>query len=179
MNPSLQETPRPEPDPHRWLGLFAALAAPPYAERGAVTDEYLRLFRTLWESDGSLSFDGSYVHLDGVQFAPPPAQRPLPLWVGGNGPAALRRAAALGDGWYGVGHTPETVVSQAAKLRAHLAEAGRADAPFEMTLSHKGKLTRDDLRRYEDAGIHRVVSLPWTRGREADEGLQRLADEVL
>ena len=81
-------------------GEFAALGAPPYAERGAVTDEYLRLFRTLWESDGSLSFDGSYVHLDGVQFAPPPAQQPLPLWVGGNGPAALRRAAALGDGWH-------------------------------------------------------------------------------
>ena len=66
-------------------GEFAALDAPPYAERGAVTDEYLQVLRTLWESDGSLSFDGRYVTLDGVQFAPPPAQQPFPVWVGGNG----------------------------------------------------------------------------------------------
>ena len=81
-------------------GEFAALSAPPYDERGAVTDEYLRVLRTLWESEGSLSFDGRYVQLDAVQFAPAPRQQPFPVWVGGNGPAAYRRAAELGTGWH-------------------------------------------------------------------------------
>jgi alkanesulfonate monooxygenase SsuD/methylene tetrahydromethanopterin reductase-like flavin-dependent oxidoreductase (luciferase family) len=81
-------------------GEFEALAAPPYAERGAVTDEYLRVLHTLWESDGSLGFAGNYVELHDVQFAPPPRQQPFPVWVGGNGPAAYRRAARYGTGWH-------------------------------------------------------------------------------
>src|SRR5439155_128385 len=79
--------------------------------------------------------------------------------------AALRRAAALGDGWYGVGHTPESAAVQATKLRALLAAAGRGAAPFELTVSHAGGvLEPDDVRRYAGAGIARVVVLPWQRG---------------
>ena len=90
--------------------------------------------------------------------------------------AALRRAAALGDGWYGVGHTPESAAVQATKLRALLAAAGRGAAPFELTVSHAGGvLEPDDVRRYVSAGIARVVVLPWQRGREAEEALARQA----
>src|SRR5206468_78520 len=89
---------------------------------------------------------------------------------------ALRRAAALGDGWYGVGHIPESAAAQAGRLRALLAAAGREGAPFELTVSHAGSaLAPDDVRRYAGAGIARVVVLPWQRGREAEEALARLA----
>ena len=88
-------------------GEFAALGTPPYEERGAVTDEYLDVLRFLWESEGSVSFDGRYVSFRDVQFAPPPVQQPLPIWVGGNGPAAFRRAARAGDGWHPLFPTPE------------------------------------------------------------------------
>ena len=50
----------------------------------------------------------------------------------------MKRAAALGDGWYGVGHDPASAAIQVQKLRALLAAAGRAEAPFEYTVSHGG-----------------------------------------
>lgn len=105
-------------------GEFAALDAPPYAERGAVTDEYLQVLRTLWESDGSLSFDGHYVQLDGVQFAPSPAQQPFPVWVGGNGPAALRRAAAFGNGWHPLFPTVDAYRAGRAEILRRRQDAG-------------------------------------------------------
>ena len=100
-----------------------------------------------------------------------------PIVFGGESEAAL--AAALGDGWYGVGHTPASARQQVERLRRLLEEAGRGDLPFEMTVSHAGELSRDDVARYAEAGVHRVVSLPWRRGREAEEGLKRLAERVL
>jgi probable F420-dependent oxidoreductase len=81
-------------------GEFAALNAPPYEERGAVTDEYITVLRCLFGSRGPVSFRGRYVVFDDIHFAPVPVQNPLPIWVGGNVPAARRRAAMLGDGWH-------------------------------------------------------------------------------
>ena len=98
---------------------------------------------------------------------------------GGESEAALRRAADLGDGWYGVGHSPASAARQAEKLRAFLAER-RPGASFELTVSHGGlSLGQGDVDRYAEAGIDRVVVLPWRRGREAEVELGRLADAVL
>ena len=70
---------------------FEALGTPPYAERGAVTDEYLRAWRTLW-TEQRPTLDGKYAKFDNVMFAPKPASKPhLPIWVGGESPPALRR----------------------------------------------------------------------------------------
>jgi probable F420-dependent oxidoreductase len=88
-------------------GEFDAVGAPPYAERGAVTDEFLRAMRSLWESDGPVSFSGKWTGFQDVHAAPPPVQKPFPVWVGGNGPAARRRAATLGNGWHPLFPTPE------------------------------------------------------------------------
>ncbi len=82
-------------------GEFEALQAPAYAERGAVTDEYLAVLRLLWESAGqAVSFEGRWVRFRDTLFGPAPVQTPLPLLVGGNGERAHRRAARLGDGWH-------------------------------------------------------------------------------
>jgi probable F420-dependent oxidoreductase len=81
-------------------GEFDAVGAPPYDERGAVTDEFLTVMRLLWDSDGPVSFSGKWTAFQDVHAAPPPFQQPFPVWVGGNGVAARRRAAALGNGWH-------------------------------------------------------------------------------
>ena len=92
----------------------------------------------------------------------------------------IRWLATIGDGWYGVGHAPGTVAPQVARLRELLAEAGRADAPFEITVSTSAAaLDREVLARFADAGVHRVVALPWTRPREAEDALRRFADAVV
>lgn len=80
-------------------GEFDALGSPPYERRGAVTDEYLRIMRLLFEAEGPVSFDGEWHAFDAVHFGPRPAYPP-PLLVGGNHPRGLQRAALLGDGWH-------------------------------------------------------------------------------
>jgi probable F420-dependent oxidoreductase len=87
-----------------WLEAeFDALGAPPFAERGQVTDEYLAAFRALW-SEESPRFAGRHVTFADILFTPKPVQKPHPpIWVGGESGPALRRAARLGDAWYPIG----------------------------------------------------------------------------
>jgi probable F420-dependent oxidoreductase len=163
-----------------WLAEEFAAVGIDFASRGGRTREYVRALRVLW-TESEPSFAGRYVSFGPLKFEPKPVQRPHPPIVfGGESAAALRRAAALGDGWYGVGHTAASARAQVERLRTLLDDAGRSDQPFEVTVSHAGgELSADDVARYAEAGVHRVVALPWRRAREADEGLQRLADRVL
>ena len=112
---------------------FRAVAAPPFAERGLVTDEFLAAFHELWTSD-TPRFAGTYASFADIRFAPKPVQKPRPpIWVGGEGRVALRRVARLGDGWYPVGNNPQepldTPGRYAEKRRlakqAELTKAGR------------------------------------------------------
>ena len=162
-----------------WLAEEFEAVGIDFATRGARTRECIRILRALW-TEPEISYSGRFHSFGPLKFEPKPVQKPHPpIIVGGETEAALKRAAALGDGWYGVGHTPETAAPQIRFLRQRLAEEGRAAVPFEMTLSHRGPLTRDDVARYEEIGVDRVVYLPWSRGREADEGMRRLAEAVL
>jgi probable F420-dependent oxidoreductase len=97
---------------------FAAIGAPPFAERGAATDEYLMAFRELWTKDKP-RFDGRFVKFADILFAPKPVQKPCPaLWVGGESGPAMRRAARLGDGWYPIGVNPRHRLDTMARYRA-------------------------------------------------------------
>lgn len=111
---------------------FEALGAPAFEDRGRVTDEYLAAFRALWTQE-SPAFEGRWARFADIAFAPKPVQTPHPpLWIGGESPAAIRRAARLGDGWYPIGSNPQypldTVERYAAgldALRRHAEAAGR------------------------------------------------------
>ncbi|WP_240519709.1 TIGR03619 family F420-dependent LLM class oxidoreductase [Amycolatopsis antarctica] len=76
---------------------FAALGVP-FAERGAITDEYLDIVIRAWREE-KISAHGRYVSFDDVATGPLPV-RPPPVWVGGASPAAIRRAARFGDAWH-------------------------------------------------------------------------------
>ncbi|HMH76298.1 MAG TPA: TIGR03619 family F420-dependent LLM class oxidoreductase, partial [Candidatus Udaeobacter sp.] len=85
---------------------FEALGAPDFDRRGAVSDEYLRIFKALWTQDPA-SYHGEFYRFDSVRCLPHPVQKPHPpIWVGGHSKAALRRVARLGDGWHPVGANP-------------------------------------------------------------------------
>jgi len=111
---------------------FEALGTPPFAERGAVTDEYLQAWRALWDEERP-ALDGKYEKFDKVVFAPKPASKPhLPLWVGGESPPALRRTVKFGDAWYPVSNnqtirlnTPERLRSGVDGLHRTAEKAGR------------------------------------------------------
>jgi alkanesulfonate monooxygenase SsuD/methylene tetrahydromethanopterin reductase-like flavin-dependent oxidoreductase (luciferase family) len=96
----------------------------PFARRGARAAEYVAAMRELWRAEVA-SFAGEFTRFDGIRVNPKPAH-PVPVVVGGNSDAALRRVAAWGDGWYGfnldgVGEVRERVGA----LRHLCAEAGR------------------------------------------------------
>src|SRR5207249_1938313 len=121
-----------------WLAEEFQAAGIDFQTRAARTRECVRALRTLW-TETEPEFHGRFFSFGPLRFEPKPVQQPHPPIVfGGETEAALRRAAALGDGWYGVGHTPESAAVQATKLRALLAAAGRGAAPFELTVSPAG-----------------------------------------
>ena len=85
---------------------FQAIGTPPFDNRGSVSDEYIRVFKELWTSDAP-AFEGKYANFSDIVFSPQPVQKPHPpIWIGGESPAALRRAARLGDAWYPIGSNP-------------------------------------------------------------------------
>ena len=70
-----------------------------FHDRGKRADEYLAAMIELWTQDEP-TFAGEYVAFSGAAFEPKPVQRPhLPIWMGGEADAALRRAARFGSGW--------------------------------------------------------------------------------
>jgi len=104
---------------------LAALGAPSYERRGAVSDEYIDAWRCLWR-ERSAAFDGEFVRFSGVVAEPKPVQQPgPPLWVGGEGPAARRRAARRGDGWYPVAGNPRHRLDTAERFAAGVADVRR------------------------------------------------------
>lgn len=99
---------------------FEALDTPPFAERGRVTDEFLRIFKTIWTED-SPEFAGDYSRFSNVSVLPHPEQKPHPpLWIGGESAPALRRTARLGDGWFPIGNNPRFPLNTVALYRAAL-----------------------------------------------------------
>jgi probable F420-dependent oxidoreductase len=123
---------------------FENLNAPPFAERGKVTDEYIQAFRELWTSDNP-SFKGEYCNFSDIVFVPKPVQKPaIPIWIGGHSPQAIRRAARLGDGWHPIGGVPtiplepEDMARDLETLATHAAKAGRNIKDIRVAL--KGSL---------------------------------------
>ncbi len=120
---------------------FDALGAPPFDHRGAVGDEYIQIFKTLW-TQSPASFAGKFYRFDAVRCLPAPVQKPHPpIWIGGHSRAALRRVARHGDGWHPVGAnaavplTPPELAGLLAELR-RLTEAEGRD-PARLTISLK------------------------------------------
>ncbi|NKC15840.1 MAG: TIGR03619 family F420-dependent LLM class oxidoreductase [Gammaproteobacteria bacterium] len=117
---------------------FEALHAPDFAARGAVSDEYLEIFKRLWTEEQP-SFQGKHYQFAPVHFAPKPVQRPHPpIWIGGHSKPALRRVAKLGDGWHPVGATaasalpPAEVAQKKAAIHAMAEGYGRAPGAIEI-----------------------------------------------
>jgi probable F420-dependent oxidoreductase len=145
--------------------------------RGRRLDEAIAVCKRLW-SEEVVEHHGEFFDFAPVMFEPKPEQKPWPpLHVGGESEAALRRAAFHADGWYGLVHTPESAAQRVANLHTLRAQAGREGERFEVSLG--GRVSGlDDIRRWEDAGVDRLVVSPWRRSREAIEGLRRYADLV-
>jgi probable F420-dependent oxidoreductase len=145
--------------------------------RGRRVDEAIDVCKRLW-TEPEVAYDGEFFRFDAVAFEPKPMQQPWPpILIGGESGAALRRAARAGDGWIGMSHTFESAAGQIARLRELHSEYGRDAASFQICLG--GPVTGpDDVRRWEEIGVTRLIVSPWRRSPEAIDGMRRFADLV-
>ncbi len=149
-----------------------------FATRARRVDEAVAVCKKLWTEE-TISHHGEFFSFDDVVFEPKPVQRPWPpILVGGESRAALNRAARLGDGWIGMGHTLESAAGQIEVLRRALADHGRDPSTFEIVLGGP-VATRDDVARWEAIGVTRMIVSPWRRSPDAVDGLHRFADAFL
>jgi probable F420-dependent oxidoreductase len=147
-----------------WLKAeFDAVVTTPFAERGAVTDEYLGAFRTLW-TEPHARYEGRYTRFSDLVFEPRPVQNPHPpIWVGGESGPSLRRAARFGDAWYPIGsnnkHLLDTLPRLAAgiaRLRKLTADAGRD--PASVSVVYRVKRYGDAVPPVASDGERRLFS---------------------
>ena len=160
-----------------WLGEEWRAIGLDFESRGRRVDEALDVCKRLW-TEAEVAHEGEFFRFDAVAFEPKPAQKPWPpILVGGESGAALRRAARVGDGWIGMGHTFESAAGQIERLHGLRREYGREDTPFQICLGGPVS-SADDVRRWTDLGVTRLVVSPWRRSPDAIDGLRRFADLV-
>jgi probable F420-dependent oxidoreductase len=184
---------------------FEALHSPDFERRGAVTDEWIAIFKQLW-SQSPASFAGQFYGYTDIRAEPFPLQKPHPpIWVGGHSRAALRRTARHGDGWHPVGAIaasplpPQEMVTHLATLRAMTEAEGRDFASlhisykaplYDSTVPDRNGMRRTftgsaedvagDIRTFAAIGVHELIFD--FRGESLADSiarLQRFAAEVM
>ena len=135
---------------------FDALGVP-FAHRAKRTAEYVAAIRTLWRDDIA-SFSGSFVDFDAIRVNPKPVRdRHIPIVLGGNSDAALRRVVRWGDGWYGFNLDGVAAVADRVELIGQLCrDAGRDRAEFRLAVA----LTQprpEDVSALAKLGIDELV----------------------
>jgi probable F420-dependent oxidoreductase len=135
---------------------FDALGVP-FERRAARTAEYIGAMRTLWRDDVA-SFDGEFVHFDSVRVNPKPvAEEGIPIVLGGNSDAALRRVVELGDGWYGFNLAGVRDVAERIDVLDRLcAERGRNRTDLTLVVALQD-LSADDVGPLQDLGVDELV----------------------
>ena len=182
---------------------FQALGLDTYSQRGAVTNEFLRLFKELWTKDEP-EFQGEFYQISGAGFMPKPVQKPHPpIWIGGHTGPAIRRAAELGDGWMPIGLRPpailepEEMAAKIARLKTLTVRAGRdedavspcfsTDIVFDRTpgpsrrmMSGRPEQIAADLRQYQDLGVENFIfSFPSDGVAGQQEAMEQFSREVM
>lgn len=150
---------------------FEALNIPDFDARGRVTDEYIRVMKTLWTEDLA-SHDGEFIKFTDVAADPKPVQKPHPpIWVGGESMPAIRRTVALGNAWYPFGSNPrfrmdkvETFVARRDKLFAKAEEAGRDPASIE--LAYNCAFHNEAKQEHRDGGRLMFTGAPEQRAAD-------------
>lgn len=155
--------------------------------RGGRANEALEIITRLW-SEESVTFAGEHFQIADASISPQPVQSPLPLWIGGSSPAAIRRTVRYGSGWLAGLQTAADAIETAAAIRAHAAGADRkipedhygatllfriesrerksakaADSPphlAKLLVAGNAALVLDRMRQYVAGGITKFVAVP-------------------
>ena len=130
---------------------FKAMGAP-FKQRGAVSNEQLDILKVLLEEERA-SFKGDYYSFEDIAFYPKAHLEPgIPIWVGGEGKAAQRRAAKYGDAWfpYFVWITPQELAGRFKNVQMWADEAGRDAGRISLNCCLPIVITEQPVPQQED-----------------------------
>jgi probable F420-dependent oxidoreductase len=160
-----------------WMREEIELLGAPFDERGAWSDEAIRVMRACWR-DERTRFQGRFFNFADVGCFPKPVRGDIPIWMGGHAKPALRRIVALADGWHAAFPTAEGLEAGLRELRAECAAQKRRFEDLAITLraglalrTSPGGASRralqgtpdeivDDLRRFKALGVSHVLMEP-------------------
>ena len=177
---------------------FNALGVP-FKKRGAMGNEQLEIFNTLWKSDKP-SYHGKHYDFEPLSVSPRPVQQPrFPIWTGGESEAAVKRAAKYGDAWfsYHVKISAEDLAAKYSKVQAAAAELGR-EGQVDLCCCRPVEITKDpveqqddvfegtpeqlieSINKFKDIGV-KHIALQFMKGRwpERREKIEWFAKDVL
>jgi probable F420-dependent oxidoreductase len=157
-----------------WMREEIELLGAPFDERGAWSDEAIRIMRACWR-DERTRFHGRFFDFGDIGCFPKPVRGDIPIWMGGHAKPALRRIVALADGWHAAFPTADGLEGGLRELRAECATQKRRFEELTITLraglalrTSPGRANRpalqgtpdeivEDLRRFEALGVSHVL----------------------
>jgi probable F420-dependent oxidoreductase len=148
-----------------WLEKEFEVMGVPFHERGAISEEYLAAIIALWTQD-TPTFDGKYVSFRDVAFEPKPFRKPhLPIWLGGDADAVLKRAARYASGWWPFLTKPEQIPARIDFIKSQPSFKG---GDFEVMYGYgttrigEGHKALDDPKARAEAGAQEILDrLGW------------------
>jgi probable F420-dependent oxidoreductase len=118
--------------------------------RGKIADDYIRAMKTIWTTQPS-TYEGEFVTFSDAEICPKPRQKPHPpLWIGGWTEAAMKRAAALGDGWLPAWLLPEDIGKRFDELKEMAANHGRSPDAIHLGIEVYGCIDEDSKTAREN-----------------------------
>ena len=123
------------------------------SRRGAITDETLEIINRCFASDE--------VEINGQRFLFRPRPERPPIYVGGQAPHALRRAARYGDGWAVQSGDADALRAPAAELQRLFREAGKPEPEILVQLRveiDEIAGLKDRIDALADIGVTRIAS---------------------
>ena len=179
----------------------------PHSERGRRTDEYIRIFKELWEKDEP-RFEGEFFQFSNIKFYPKPFQKPHPpTWTGGGGKRAIKRAVQFGNGWHPTWVSPEDMEREITYLTNLAKNSGRELKDFVYSVRNRlrifdssddvperteagerppfslcgtAKEIKNHIKRYEEVGVsHLVVDVIAESDKRMFDMMERFAEEIM
>ncbi len=155
---------------------FEALQPGWVAKRSEILEEAIQCLQQLFTEHNS-TWSGNYYHYQGVEMYPKPVQNPLPIYVGGNNPNSLMRAAKYGQAWLGAGMPVHQMCAAVKRLRQLAEEIGRFPENIEVAPQFAACIDRTHdlaLTRFTGSQMYRhLVSLSGsTLKDQVDDGVK-------
>jgi probable F420-dependent oxidoreductase len=168
-----------------WLKEEFEWSGQAYEGRGKRTDESLDAILEILKG-GWVERDGEHVRFGRLRMPPAPSQ-PVPVWIGGHTPVALRRTVRFGEGWTSAMISHDDFVKVHEELTDLLLTAGRSVEGFQYQVAPSDRYGLEGYKELEKAGCTDIVTVPWLfygAGWDAPleeklDGIRRFAKDVI